>query len=237
MVVDASMVGDIMQPYTAEEVITALFQMAPLKYPGPNGLLPKPLLSANWLKGLLDKIISSAQSAFVPGRLITDNILLAFELNHFLNSKSKGGSRWMALKLDVSKAYDKVEWSFLEQLAEHEGKLQGMSVYRAAPSVSHLLFADDTLIFCRASPDSTQAVVTVLEVYRRASGHEINFSKSSVAFSRNTGEDMCSHIVVALTMRRENRMELYLGLPSKVFQSKKVLFSTIWDSVWRRVSG
>ncbi|KAL0361676.1 UNVERIFIED_CONTAM: putative mitochondrial protein [Sesamum radiatum] len=145
-VVDDSMAGDLLQPYTAEEVTKALFQMAPLKSPGSD-----------------DRIISPVQSAFVPGRLITDNILLAFELNHFLNSKSKGGPGWMALKLDVSKAYDKVEWSFLEQLAEHEGRLKGVSICRGAPSISHLLFADDTLIFRRASPENTRAVLEVLE--------------------------------------------------------------------------
>ncbi|KAL0454592.1 UNVERIFIED_CONTAM: hypothetical protein Slati_0798400 [Sesamum latifolium] len=69
---------------------------------------------ANRLNLILDTIISPSQSAFVPGRLITDNILLAFELNHFLNSKTKGGQSYMALKLDVSKAYDKVKWAFLE---------------------------------------------------------------------------------------------------------------------------
>ncbi|KAL0357406.1 UNVERIFIED_CONTAM: Retrovirus-related Pol polyprotein from type-1 retrotransposable element R2 [Sesamum calycinum] len=71
---------------------------------------------ANRLKLILDHIISPAQSAFVPHRLITDNILLAFELNHFLNTKTTGKQGYMAMKLDVSKAYDKVEWAFLEQV-------------------------------------------------------------------------------------------------------------------------
>ncbi|KAL0444001.1 UNVERIFIED_CONTAM: LINE-1 retrotransposable element O protein [Sesamum latifolium] len=68
---------------------------------------------ANRLKPWLDRIISPAQSAFVPGRLITDNVLLAFETNHFLNVHSKGRKCFMNLKLDISKAYDRVEWPFL----------------------------------------------------------------------------------------------------------------------------
>ncbi|KAL0331145.1 UNVERIFIED_CONTAM: hypothetical protein Sangu_1660000 [Sesamum angustifolium] len=227
-VVDASMEGDLLKPYTGEKVSEALFQMAPLKSSVPN---------ANRLKGFLDKIISPVQSAFVPGRLITDNILLAFELNHFLNSKSKGGPSWMALKLDVSKAYDKVEWPFLEQLAEQEGRLQGVSVCRATPPTSHLLFSDDTLIFCRTSLGSTQAILDVLEVYRLASGQEINFFKSLVAFSRNTRANLCSRIVTDLSIRRENKMELYLGLSSKVSRSKKTLLSTIRDIIWKHILG
>ncbi|KAL0458086.1 UNVERIFIED_CONTAM: putative aspartic proteinase GIP2 [Sesamum latifolium] len=70
---------------------------------------------ANRLKPLLDRIISPVQSAFIPGRLITDNVLIAFEINHFLKNKSWGKLGHMALKLDISKAYDKVEWSFLRK--------------------------------------------------------------------------------------------------------------------------
>lgn len=67
---------------------------------------------ANILKTILPFLISPTQSAFVPNRLITDNVLLAFELNHHINSKPKGKDDFMTLKLDVSKAYDRVEWSF-----------------------------------------------------------------------------------------------------------------------------
>ncbi|KAK4404580.1 putative mitochondrial protein [Sesamum angolense] len=71
---------------------------------------------ANRLKPWLDEIISLAQSAFVPGRLISDNVLLAFELNHFLHTHSKGRKQFLNLKLDISKAYDRVEWCFLEKV-------------------------------------------------------------------------------------------------------------------------
>lgn len=69
---------------------------------------------ANRLKGLLHDIISPNQSAFVLGRQISDNSLLAFEISHFLKRCYGGGQGYGALKLDMSKAYDKVEWPFLE---------------------------------------------------------------------------------------------------------------------------
>ncbi|KAL0406255.1 UNVERIFIED_CONTAM: putative mitochondrial protein, partial [Sesamum latifolium] len=58
----------------------------------------------------------ATQAAFVPGRFITDNVLVAYELNHFLKLKTKGKHGFMSLKLDVSKVYDRVEWSFLERV-------------------------------------------------------------------------------------------------------------------------
>ena len=67
----------------------------------------------NRLKTTLPVIISEDQIVFVLGRLITDNIMIAFEINHFLKRKTKGKDGVAALKIDMSKAYDKVEWSFL----------------------------------------------------------------------------------------------------------------------------
>lgn len=71
---------------------------------------------ANCLQSVIDKCIDSAQSAFVPGRLIFDNVILAYELLHTLKHKRVGKKDFIAVKLDMSKAYDNIEWSFVERV-------------------------------------------------------------------------------------------------------------------------
>lgn len=64
---------------------------------------------ANRLKIILPGLISETQSAFVPGRSITDNVLIAFKVIHHMKRKHGGGEGEVALKLDISKAYDRVD--------------------------------------------------------------------------------------------------------------------------------
>ena len=65
---------------------------------------------ANHLKVVLDDIISPNQSAFVPSRMIFDNAMIAYETIHTMKMKNSSKHGNMALKLDMSKAYDRVEW-------------------------------------------------------------------------------------------------------------------------------
>lgn len=71
---------------------------------------------ANRIKPLLPSIISQAQSAFVSERLIQDNILIAHEVFHFLKLRKSTKTFEMGVKLDMNKAYDRVEWDFLENV-------------------------------------------------------------------------------------------------------------------------
>jgi len=70
---------------------------------------------ANRLKEVLPTIISDNQSTFTPGRMIINNVLIAFEVFHSIHCHSRvnGG---MAIKLGMSKAYDRVEWLFLRKV-------------------------------------------------------------------------------------------------------------------------
>ena len=71
---------------------------------------------ANRLKLILPSIITENQSAFIPGHLISDNILIAFEFMHYLKHKNEGKESYMSIKLDMSKAFDRVEWNFIYEV-------------------------------------------------------------------------------------------------------------------------
>ena len=76
---------------------------------------------ANRLKRVLVAVIDDSQGAFVPSRLITDNVLVAFETMHCIDQRKKGKEALMAIKLDMSKAYDRVEWVYLEAMLRKMG--------------------------------------------------------------------------------------------------------------------
>ena len=65
---------------------------------------------ANRLKPLLLKLVSSNQSAFMVGRSIIDNMIMAFKINQFMKGKHRNNQGIAALKLDMLKAYDRVDW-------------------------------------------------------------------------------------------------------------------------------
>lgn len=73
-------------------------------------------VSANRLKNVLPHIISSFQSTFVLGRPIIDIVMVAYELLHSMKARQKGRDESVALKFDISKAYDKIERKFLKSI-------------------------------------------------------------------------------------------------------------------------
>ncbi|CAM8887236.1 unnamed protein product [Rhodiola kirilowii] len=101
----------------------------------------------NRLKVILPSVISESQSAFVPGKLISDNILAAHELFHFIKSRKRQKKGYFALKLDMSKAYDRVEWDFLKVMLLKLGfpEVWVRSVMSCICSVKYTIRVNDML--------------------------------------------------------------------------------------------
>jgi hypothetical protein len=200
---------------------------------------------ANRLKGVLDKLISESQNAFVGGRKILDSVLIA---NECLDSRLKSRNPGVICKLDIEKAYDHVNWSCLLYLMERmgfgrrwrlwieacissvqfsvlvngspegffsssrglrqgdplspllfllmmevlsrmlskmeeEGLIQGFRAGSNAVDglcISHLLYADDTILFCDADPDQLLYVRMVLTCFEAVTGLRVNMAKSEM---------------------------------------------------------
>jgi hypothetical protein len=75
----------------------------------------------NRMRSLQHYIIASMQSVFIPGRLITDNALIAFECLHGINHGNNNYQNIRALKLDLTKAYDHVEWVYTKDVQNRPG--------------------------------------------------------------------------------------------------------------------
>ena len=208
---------------------------------------------ANRLKIFLNFVINKNQSAFAKGRLISDNILIAFETLHCIKNYNSSASGFMVLKLDMSKAYDRVEWVFLENVmrkmgfserwiglimvcvrlvtysilvngepkeeiqpsrglrqgdpfspflfllcteglhglinkAANNGDIHGFSLCKRGPKLTHLFFADDSLLFCRANSEECSKVLELLSVYEEVSGQKLNREKTTLFFSNAVTE-------------------------------------------------
>lgn len=70
----------------------------------------------NRLKCCLNLIIFDKHSAFIEGMMLTDNALIAFKINHYMERRTQGNRGWAGLKNDISKAYDRLEWDFIQNM-------------------------------------------------------------------------------------------------------------------------
>lgn len=67
----------------------------------------------NRMRKVLSEVISKSQSTFIPCRFITDNVIASYDVNHWVKKKTQGKMGYTTSKIDMSKAYDKVEWNFV----------------------------------------------------------------------------------------------------------------------------
>lgn len=86
----------------------------------------------------------------------------------------------------------------LFQKFENRKLISRVKVGRSAPPITHMLFADNSYIFCKANPESSNNTLQLLHIFEQASGHKIYIDKSSVFLSNNSHEllkrDLCQKL-------------------------------------------
>lgn len=100
------------------------------------------------LKPILQDSISENQSAFIPGRAISDNVLITHEVLHYLKISAAEKHCTMEVKTDISKAYDRLEWSFIKRVLERMGFCDVWInwVMQCITTVSYSFLVDNTAV-------------------------------------------------------------------------------------------
>ena len=222
-------------------------------------------------------------------------------MNH-ISKKRKGKCGEMAIKLDMSKVYDRVEWEYLQQIMMKLGfdmkwistvmrcitsvkyavringqsyalnqptrglrqgdplspylfllcaeglsallhqsaqrkTIKGVAASTNGPRISHLFFADDSLVFGRATVNEAREIQRILKIYEASSGQQLNCHKTSLYFSPNTNNGTKGKVKTMFGAQVIKPHETYLGLPSLVGRSKSNTFAQLKQRVANKVSG
>jgi hypothetical protein len=97
---------------------------------------------------------------------------------------------------------------------QQDGKIHGINIASKAPSISHLLYADDSILFCRANPEEAQEIFNILNTYQAASGQRVNMEKSEMVFTPNTFITIKQQVQAILPIKTSDSIKKYLGMPT-----------------------
>ncbi|XP_026416207.1 uncharacterized protein LOC113311601 [Papaver somniferum] len=255
---------------SSEEIKKIVFDMKPWTTPGLDGF-PPGFYQLMW-ETVGPEVVK--MTAFISGRLIHDNIVISHELIHSMK-KTKAKDGCVAIKHDMSKAFDIIEWSFLldsvKKLgfssdwcsminqyistvstsillngapalsrslihAEHDKLIHGFKANKHCPSISHLFFADDCLIFIKARTRDARNLASIIEQFNKFSGQAVNFEKSALDFSKKVPNNVKNEIANILRIKRMSLNEKYLGVPILLQKIKFDSFKHLIDNYKGRLA-
>lgn len=128
-------------------------------------------------------------------------------------------------------------FSSLLRDAEARKEIHGIKIGKKVDAISHLFFADDSLLFTRANEEEAEKLLEILDTYEAASGQKLNMEKSEVTFSRNITQEKKQILQTKLSCKAVESHEKYLGLPTFVSGSKKKVFHHIHERVIKKLKG
>ena len=113
-----------------------------------------------------------------------------------------------------------------------------VAIYRNRPRVSHLFFADDSVLFYQAIEAECERIMELLAIYERGSSQTNNKEKTNIFFNSNTPHSLQTQIQHLLGVLAIRQYEKYLGLTVSVGRAKKKkIFVYLKEREWKKLQG
>ncbi|CAM8999016.1 unnamed protein product [Rhodiola kirilowii] len=117
------------------------------------------------------------------------------------------------------------------------GLIDGIKICQRATVVSHLLFADDSLIFMKITDNSIRHVKALLSEYEYISGQSVNYHKSEAVLSRNAPEHLIAAFESVLGVKLVQKHCKYLRVPLLLNRKRSDTFQSLLDKLWSKIQG
>ena len=112
-----------------------------------------------------------------------------------------------------------------------------MEIFKVSKSHIHLLLADDSILFLKATKNNATVTQQILSEYCEASRQLVNLVKSSIFFCKACPQTVCDEMRLITKVENESLNEKYLGLPTDVGRMSNGAFKYLKDRVWNKVQG
>lgn len=127
--------------------------------------------------------------------------------------------------------------SSLLNSAQRDGRIKGIVLSNRGPTISHLLFADDSLFFIKANERNSKELLHIFTEYEKASGQVINLDKSAITFGHRVYQHTRNRIMHTLKIPNRGGGRKYFGLPEQFGRKKKLMLQYISEKVRSKING